>query len=222
MKYIFTVYLIISFSKLANCQNKNIIIKDAVTKSTIPNTYILNDLNKGFITDSNGAFSWSIIANNTNKIKISALGYNEININTDKIPLNNTIYLQPRYSNLKDVIIYSNANNILKKSINSIEINYFNLPFKLRGLYKTYNIDSLNNYYFNSEALLEYYINPNSKESLSRTFIVKLISKINRSSTSHWYGYGKYYDPVLSKNGIINISNINKYNFVNLGIFEYN
>lgn len=222
MKYIYTLFLFYSFSTLAYCQDKNIFIKDAVNNFIIPNAYILNDLNKGFLTDSNGAFSWSIIANNTNKIKISALGYNDITINTDKIPLNYTIYLQPRYSNLKDVIIYSNANNILKKSINNIEKNYFNSPYKLRGLYKTYNIDSLNNYYFNSEALLEYYINPSSKESLSRTFIVKLISKINRSSTSHWYGYGKYYDPVLSKKGIINISNINKYNFVNLGIFEYN
>jgi hypothetical protein len=222
VKYIITLLFLFIFCIYSYCQNIVISVKDAVTSNSITNSYISNDLNKGVLTDSSGLFIWGLITKNSNKIKISALGYKEIIINTSEIPKSNTIYLEPRYSILKEVTIYSNPNNILKKSINSIKNNYFNLPFKLNGLYKTYNIDTLNNYYFTSEALLNYYINPTNKDDISRTLVAKLISKLNRSSTVHWYGYGTYYDPVLSKSGIINLLSFNKYNFINYGIFEYN
>jgi hypothetical protein len=222
MKYIITLLFLFKFCTLCYCQNIVICVKDAVTSNSITNSYISNDLNKGVLTDSSGSFIWGLITQNSNKIKISALGYNEIVINTSDIPKKHTIYLEPRYSILKEVTIYSSPNNIIKKSISSIRNNYFNLPFKLNGLYKTYNIDSLNNYYFISEALLNYYINPTNKGDISSTLVSKLISKLNRSSTAHWYGYGRYYDPVLSKSGIINLSSFNSYNFVNYGIFEYN
>lgn len=215
--------LLLIFSVINSyCQNITITVKDSITKFPISRVYISNNLNKGAISDEKGSFNWNNIVSNANMLKINSIGYLEKLIETKDIPTNETIYLSPTYSSLKDVTVFTNGNNIVKKSLNKLKFNYQTNPYKIKGLYRTQNFDSTNNYHFTSDALIEYYINPLEKINKIKAVVLKNVSKQNRASNIHWYGYASYIDPIINERAFIKQKDFIKYKFTNFGKFIYN
>ena len=204
------------------CQNIIITVKDSITKFPISRVYISNNLNKGAISDEKGSFIWNNIVSNANMLKINSIGYLEKHIETKEIPTNETIYLSPTYSSLEDVTVFTNGNNIVKKLLNKLKFNYQTTPYKIKGLYRTQNIDSINNYHFTSDALIEYYINPLEKINKIKAVVLKNESKQNRASNIHWYGYASYIDPIINESAFVKQKDFIKYKFTNYGKFIYN
>lgn len=216
--------LLISLIFLTNsyCQNITITIRDSLTNLPIPRVYLSTNLNIGVLSDEKGNFLWDKITYNAKILKINSIGYFEKIINIKKIPENGIIYLTPSYAYLNEVTVFSDGNSIVKKALNKLKSNYPSKPFKLKGLYRIQNNDNVFNYHFESDALVEYFINPNDKKNKINTVVLKNESKQNRSPNLKWYGYAIYRDPIINQKMFFNQRDLLEYNFTNYGKLNYN
>jgi hypothetical protein len=120
-KIIIIIYVFLQFN--ASAQEMRIRILDSENLIPITYAHVLFDGKGGTITNSDGEFV--IDTRKTKKIRISHLGYEEIEITSNDIKNNQRIHLNPKVTYLDEVKIYS-IHGLMEKVSKSLKTNYIN------------------------------------------------------------------------------------------------
>ncbi len=230
-KIIFVGVLLLFFN---NLYSQNVEIKGRVTdsKTKTPLKSISVQIGKsGVQTDSNGLFKISIdkLILKENDIYITSIGYKKqiIRYNANKF-LN--IELESENTSLDEVIISSNAENLIKKAISNIPKNFSQNKFILNGILRIYRteIDSPKCYkYFKSDAVLKVLYPPYTSDSKkpqvsvvqNKTIFLEPYQADYDQNT--WVNGYQVNDFVNKKETFIDIENLQNFKYINRGKTTY-
>lgn len=132
----FAHFCILFFSIVGNSQNFKIskIIVDKTTKSPIENVSIYNDKDNS-ITNQEGLF---VFVSSKNEINFNLLGYNSIKTSFELIEKQDTIFMESKAFELKEVVV-TNLEPFIKKVYDKMADNYipnYTSNFFLRNVLK--------------------------------------------------------------------------------------
>lgn len=116
-----------------NLQSKGIIV-DKNTKLPLENVVVYNEKDNS-ITNSEGAF---VFVSSINQINFNLLGYNEIATTFEALAKKDTIFMEPKAFELKEVVV-SNAEPFMKKVFDKMKdnvISNYTTDFFLRNVLK--------------------------------------------------------------------------------------
>lgn len=130
---VFLVFLVGSSAISQNIQVRGIVV-DKSTKLPLENVIVYNDKDNS-ITNSDGAF---IFVSTKNQINFNLLGYNEIATTLDALVIRDTIFMDSKAMELKEVVII-NAESFMKKVFDRMGENFikdYTTDFFLRNVLK--------------------------------------------------------------------------------------
>ncbi len=161
MKKIQFIILIVVFAIVSYSQSITGYVKDAKTKEPISFANIsIKGTGLGTISNSNGYFRLVIPKNYQNKkIAISFIGYKNEDRFIETITRPITIMLKQTAVNISEIKVIPDSNmfTFLKKAYKKIPINYPNKPTLYEGFYRETAQDTLGNYLYFGEAILQVY-----------------------------------------------------------------
>ena len=175
-------------------------VLDSVTKEPIIGAYIRSSENYGVISKTNGIFNLNTPLKVQENLTIKALGYFDVTIPYTKKDTF-IIYLKTKSYDLDQVIVYSSANKLLQKAINKIPENYSSKPFQVKAFKRLYNILSVANYFYQSDALFDiYYPGYNRKDETLRVFLLMNKTIVNEPPPGIiWTNYESVEDFILNR-----------------------
>jgi hypothetical protein len=132
----FTLFSILFFSNVGNSQNFKIskIIADKTTKLPLENVGIYNDKDNS-TTNQEGTF---VFFSDKNEINFNLLGYNSFKTTFEEIEKKDTIFMEAKIFELKEIVI-ANLELFVKKAYDKIGENYisnYTSNFFLRNVLK--------------------------------------------------------------------------------------
>lgn len=233
MKKIQYTFFFILFFFVTNAQVTKLKGKVIDYKTGKPLEYVNIQLRRmGTITDQTGKFTFSIPEKYNDKdLWISYMGYKEKRMHISDI-INKDIIIKLE----KDNIILSDVNvmpdstilTLLRKAYNNIPKNYPYYPTKLKGFNRETLKDSINQYLYFSEAVIE--MNKSSYKYSSDYGQVKILKSMTNEfiglDSLHIRFYGSPFsanesDYVKKRNSFINPKKFKQYNYSFLGQTKY-
>ena len=187
LKYLYTQVfsLLIIFNSFSQNVNVKGIVVSHLNNKPIENVSVKIG-NMGCITNSNGEFILSVDERKLAQdvITFSCIGYIAKKIQVKNADTLITIKLNENPKVLAEVTVSSGAREILKKAIESIDVNYPTKPFIQNGVMRIIFTQD-NGYFYNNDAFLEIYTHSYKKRDESDVRLIK--NKLNVLT-------GAYYD----------------------------
>ncbi|MCZ8354898.1 MAG: DUF5686 family protein [Cyclobacteriaceae bacterium] len=141
MKKIAALSFFLILCKVGNSQIINGFIADSTNRSGVAFAHItLSDKKTGTVSDIDGKFTFSLPSNYRDVIYISHVNYQTKKINLQELKSNKVIFLKPKVTELKEVVIRAGENpawNIIRKAVANRKLN--NPQEKKSYTYTSYN-----------------------------------------------------------------------------------
>jgi len=141
---IFILLLIVAMTAAkpvySQLQHMHGVVLDSVTNTPVPYAAVgIKGGYQGTATNVDGGFTFNFNRNDGDTIQVSSLGYHSKEITTTFD--NDTIWLKPTSTVLKDIQVFSknvNERKIIKKALRSVKKNYVRDPFVMKCFFRQY------------------------------------------------------------------------------------
>jgi len=112
-------------------------VYDASTNIPIASVHIFYGQNRGLISNEDGFFEATDISQSTDTLYFSHISYKGKKIIKNILKVNDTIFLENSFVNLKEVVINTiNTKELIIKVLNKIDDNYLNVPHNSFGFFR--------------------------------------------------------------------------------------
>ncbi|MDT0641415.1 carboxypeptidase-like regulatory domain-containing protein [Zunongwangia sp. F363] len=180
------IFSVISSLQFLSAQNISGTLKDFQTKEPIPFATVQYGANKGVVTNDEGFFSIPGEKISVDKISISSIGYETVDIPINK--LEEIIYLKEKSIELADVFISDknlSAEEIVERALARVDSNYnFNLTKKRFFFRRSY---------FNNVNQFDLEVEESTVPEVNQDLMDEVVAKIPDYAHSYYEYLGDFY-----------------------------